>query len=157
MAGQQVFTQPSRGEFNCLHPVDACTSHTASRRKEYKMSTKAEQQRRRALHWPAVHHSSGTPEKPHPKNAPSKVQRGTVAQPAVGIATMAVYVADGITDAAITDAYFSTTYGSYGDGWYLVQDFQYGDWIIVGAPGYNWNSFQGEDGAEIGIGLYPQF
>ncbi len=118
------------------------------------MSTESEQQRRRTLHWPAVHHSTGTPEKPHPQNTPKKVQRTLAAQPALGISTMAIYVTDAITDVPITDAYFSTTYGSWGNGWYLVQDFQNGDWIIVGAPGYSWSSFQGVDGAEEGVGLF---
>lgn len=120
------------------------------------MSTGSAQKRKQTLHWPAVHHSSGTPNKPHPQGTLPKVQRAVAAQPALDINTMAIYIADAVTDAPITDAYFSTTYGSWENGWHLVQDFQNGEWIIVGAPGYEWSSFQGVDGAEEGVGLLPQ-
>lgn len=69
---------------------------------------------------------------------------------------MAVWVQDGIFGNPITDAFFSTTYGGWDNGWYLVQDFQPGQSILVAAPGYYWDAFQGVDGATIGIGLTPQ-
>lgn len=101
---------------------------------------------------PAIHHDSGKPIKPHPKAIPAKAQRPVAVHPA-GVTAMAIYVYDAITEVGITDAYFSTTYGGWGNGWYLVEEFQIGDWIVVGAPGYSWNSFQGVDGAELAIGL----
>lgn len=111
----------------------------------------------RPLAWPSIHAPYGTPEGSAPveKVQPDKQRRAP--QQEAGTGAMVIGVADAVTGTTITDAYFSTTYGTWGNGWYVVEDFNDGGYIIVGAPGYYWNSFQGIDGATEVVSLNPQF